>query len=198
MRQITLKYSGECRVCGKEIEAGQEATYEKRVGIFCLTCAPTDTEDIRAYRAEANERRADEYDEWAEKRRAKAESLERQNDPYRGDIAFCTQPGYIPERARANRRSEKAWEHSKTASTFEHKAAALRAGPRVKGDADKRWQAKREQVLTWLKVGTQVDTCHYGLGTVKKINRKTARITGCGVSRTFETTVDLAFLSPTN
>jgi len=196
MRQITLKYSGECRVCGKEIEAGQEAIYEKRVGIFCLTCAPTDPETIREFRQEAADRKADKYDEWATKRRIKASALHKQNEPYRGDIAFCTQPGRFPLRDKVNRRSEKAWEHSKTAQTFEHRAAGLRAGVRVKGDADKRWRAKREAVLAWLKIGTQVDTCHYGLGTVKKINRKTAKIINCGVSKTYETNVDLAFLSP--
>lgn len=68
--------------------------------------------------------------EWAEGRASKSAALLKRNEPYHGDIAFNTQPGHIPERARAIRRSEKAWEHQsmatrhdQVASTLEHQLA---------------------------------------------------------------------------
>jgi hypothetical protein len=63
--------------------------------------------------------------EWAEKRNAKVSSFERRAEPYRGDVAFNTQPGHIPERARLIRAQERAWEDSKMASHHEQKADGI-------------------------------------------------------------------------
>lgn len=71
--------------------------------------------------------RADRLEEWSEGRRAKADELHARNEPYRGDIAFNTQPGHIPERARAIRRTEKAWEHERTAADMAERAVGIRA-----------------------------------------------------------------------
>lgn len=76
-------------------------------------------------RRERMERRLEKRQEWAEGRTAKAASLLRQNEPFRGDIAFNTQPGHIPERARAIRRSEKAAEHWTMAQRHEAVAGEL-------------------------------------------------------------------------
>jgi hypothetical protein len=54
---------------------------------------------------------------------AKAQACHSIGDRYRGDIAFCTQPGHIPERARVIRATEKAFEHAKIAEHHEAKAA---------------------------------------------------------------------------
>lgn len=64
-------------------------------------------------------------EEWAAGRRAKAAGLLKQNEPFRGDIAFNTQPGHIPERARVIARSEKAYEHTQMAAHHVGKAAGL-------------------------------------------------------------------------
>lgn len=67
------------------------------------------------------ERRLD----WAAGRRDKARRLEAANEPFRGDVAFNTQPGHIPERARAIARSERAWEHQGVAAHHENKADGI-------------------------------------------------------------------------
>lgn len=71
------------------------------------------------------ERRVHQLRGIADRREAEAESLRKQNEPYRGDVAFNTQPGHIPERARAIRRDERAWEASKDASARRAKAAEI-------------------------------------------------------------------------
>lgn len=76
-------------------------------------------------RRERMERRAERRREWAAGREDKAAALERRNEPYRGDYAFNTQPGHIPERARANRRSERAFEHQKVAEHHLSRAAGI-------------------------------------------------------------------------
>lgn len=46
-------------------------------------------------------------------------------DPYRDDIAFNTQPGHIPERARVIRAQERGFEHSNMADHHESKADGI-------------------------------------------------------------------------
>ena len=53
MRAIIVKYDGECRKCGATLPVGVDAIYERHIGVFCPGCAPTDPEEIRAYRQEA-------------------------------------------------------------------------------------------------------------------------------------------------
>lgn len=195
MRPITVKYSGDCRKCGTEIPTGAPAVYERRVGIFCPPCAPTDTEAIRAVRQEAADTKADRYDGWAAKRREKADAALAYTSHYTNDHAFNTQPGHIPQRARIIAQEDRAFENLRTAQQFSAKAEGLRH-VRVAGDAERKWQAKREAALGWLRVGMRVETGTYGQGIVLRINRKTATVGNCGTSGTFKTPVDLAFLHP--
>lgn len=58
---------------------------------------------------ERRERRADRLRGWAAKREADANAALSAGEPYRHDIAFLTQPGHIPERARMNARDERAF-----------------------------------------------------------------------------------------
>ncbi len=193
MKTITLKYAGECRACGTTLPAGAAATYERRVGVFCPTCAPTDPEVIRNYRQEGADRKADRYDGWAAKRQERATAtLNYNRKHYTSDIAFNTQPGHIPLRARVIRQDDRARKSLRTAEHMQQKADSLRT-VRVAGDAELARQAKREATLGWLEVGMKVDTVIYGLGEVLKINRKTAKVR-TGVSGTWETNVDLSFL----
>lgn len=62
------------------------------------------------------ERKLEKRREWANGRQAKAAELHARNEPFRGDWAFATQPGHIPERARVIARTEKAFEHLRVAS----------------------------------------------------------------------------------
>jgi len=177
MRMLTLKYGGECRKCGADNKAGMDAVYEKRVGIFCPSCAPTDPEEIRALRQEAADRKADRYDGWAEKRKEKAAALLKPSEHFRDDHAFNTQPGHIPMRARIIAQEERAFESLDKAREMEAKAGRLRHGVRVAGDAERRRQARRNRVLAWLKIGQVVTRNGYQCdGIVQRINKKTATL----------------------
>ena len=57
------------------------------------------------------EARAERRAQWATSRRDQATALLQRNAPFRGDIAFNTQPGHIPERARAIAREDRASVH---------------------------------------------------------------------------------------
>ncbi len=196
MRSIVLRYAGECRKCGAALAVGVPAVYERRVGVFCPACGPTDPEEIRAYRQEAGDRRADRYEGWAAKRRERAEAtLSHNRKHYTGDIAFCTQPGHIPLRARVNARDARAFESLRVAERFERKAKALRH-VRVKGDKERQRQAKRDAIRPLLKVGMRVDTGIYGVGVVERINRKTATVGQTGASGTYRVRVDLSWVRP--
>jgi len=169
--------------------------YERSIGIFCLECEPKDSEEIRTYRQEAADHKADKYEDWASKRTEKAMSTLNHNRVYTSDIAFNTQPGHIPLRARVIAQNDKAYESLEVAKHLEEKAESLRH-VRVKGDAEKRWQALRDLNTTRFTVGDIVDTGIYGKGKILKINKKTAKIGNTGISGTFTINVDLAFLSP--
>lgn len=52
---------------------------------------------------ERREARAERLRGWAEKREKAAEATFKSHEIFRGDHAFNTQPGHIPERARVNR-----------------------------------------------------------------------------------------------
>jgi uncharacterized Zn finger protein (UPF0148 family) len=195
MKVITVKYQWECQKCGATLVVGDTAIYEKRVGIFCPECEPKDSEEIRAYRQEAADRKADKYEDWAAKRREKASAQLNSHPEIRHDIAFCTQSGRIPFRDRMNKADGRAFESLQVAEKMEAKADSLRH-VRVKGDAEKRWQRLRDINTSRFKVGDVVDTGIYGRGTILKINKKTAKIGNTGTSGTFTVNVDLAFLSP--
>ena len=190
MKPITVKYQGECRKCGTTLIPGETAIYEKRIGIFCPECEPKDSEEIRQYRQEAADHKADKYEEWAAKRREKASAQLNSYPEIRHDIAFCTQPGRIPFRERMNKADGRAFESLQVAEKMEAKADSLRH-VRVKGDADKRWQRVRDLNLTRFQVGDVVDCGMYAPGKILKINKKTAKIEG----RFENFNVDLAFLS---
>jgi len=78
-------------------------------------------------RRERLERKLENREAWADGRRAKADALHRRAEPYRGDTAFWTQPGHIPERARILRGLERAYEHGQVAAHHDSKAAGLEA-----------------------------------------------------------------------
>lgn len=76
-------------------------------------------------RRERMARRIERREEWADGRDGKAGALLKRNEPFRGDIAFNTQPGHIPERARVIKREDQAAEHHEKASHHRGVAATL-------------------------------------------------------------------------
>ena len=71
------------------------------------------------------EARIERREEWAATRQSRAASVFHESERYRGDYAFNTQPGHIPERARLIKREERAFEDVKMAEHHESKAAGL-------------------------------------------------------------------------
>ena len=179
MRQITAKYDGACKKCGADLKVGTPAMYEKYTGIFCVGCEPTDPEEIRAYRQERADRKADKYEEWAAKRRAVAEPITKKiRDIFHEDIALCTQPGPIPYRTKLIRQEDRAMESLAVAREMEEKADNLRNSVRVKGDAARKHQEDRDRIRPLLKVGELAHSWIYGILKVKKVNKKTVLLEG--------------------
>ncbi len=189
MRLITVKYNGNCAKCGASLEMGKQANYERSMGIFCIGCEPKDTEEIRQYRQERADIKADKYEAWAEKREQAATTQLNSNPEVRHDWAFITQPGHIPFRDRMNRADERAYESLDIARNMRAKAESLH-NVQVKGDTERARQGQRNATLSWLKLGMSVSTSLYGIGTVQKINQKTATIK----MGDFSCNVDLSWL----
>lgn len=76
-------------------------------------------------RRERLEAKVERRREWAAGRRDKASSLRGYTERYRGDVAFNTQPGHIPERARVIRMIDQGHEHAEMANHHEAKANGL-------------------------------------------------------------------------
>ena len=185
MRAITVRYAGECRKCGATIEVGSIAVHEKRVGIFCPACAPTEPEEIREYRQEAADKRADKYEEWAHKREVKAHAQLNSYPEIRHDWAFITQPGHIPFRARMNEADNRAFHSLNKAEWMRQKADRLRS-VRVAGDAERIREAKRQALDTVISKGSRVFDWCFGEGTVIGVYKKSYRIKfdrGCTYAR---------------
>lgn len=76
-------------------------------------------------RRERKEARMQRRLEWAAGREAKAASVDAYTDRYRGDIAFNTQPGHIPERARVIRMQDRAFQDRNMAANHRSKADGI-------------------------------------------------------------------------
>ena len=200
MRQIILKYGGECRKCNASLAQGETATYEKRVGIFCQPCAPTDVEEIRTYRQEAADRKTDKYEAWGQKRVGEATAtLNHIRERYRGDFAFNTQPGHIPERARVIRHEDRAFESMTKGEVMLGKAERLRH-VQVVGDAERKREAKREALDKIIVKGSRVFDNVFGVGTVVGIYSKSYRIkfdaSKADANNTFTCARDKSYVRP--
>ena len=193
MRELIVKYDGECARCGKDLTVGEQAMYEKSMGIFCMGCEPTETEDIRSFRLAKAERKADRYEGWAAKRVEKASVQLNSMPEVRHDWAFITQPGRIPLRERMNKADERAFESLKVADEMKRKASSLRH-VQVAGDAERKRQARREALDNVITKGTRVYDFCFGAGEVIGVYKKSYRIKfdqGCTYAR------DKSYVRPT-
>ena len=185
MRQLTVKYAGNCKKCGNGLEIGQTAMYEKSMGIFCVGCEPKDTEEVREYRTMKAEAKAERLNGWAEKREREAEAKLNSYPEIRHDWAFITQPGRIPFRERMNRSDERAMESLQVAQGMRQKAASI-LNVRVAGDAERKRQAFREKMDSVVKKGSRVRDFCFGDGEVIGVYSKSYRIKfdkGCTYAR---------------
>lgn len=76
-------------------------------------------------RRERKEARMQRRLDWAVGRDKKAASIDAYTDRYRGDIAFNTQPGHIPERARVIRMQDRAFQDRTMAEHHRSKADGI-------------------------------------------------------------------------
>jgi phage shock protein A len=71
------------------------------------------------------EARAERLQEWARKREDRAAAVLKAGEPFRGDIAFNTQPGHIPFRARLIAREDRAYESVTKAAAMRSRADGI-------------------------------------------------------------------------
>jgi uncharacterized Zn finger protein (UPF0148 family) len=192
MRQLTVKYQGECSKCGAALEIGTLAMYEKTTGIFCPGCEPKTVDEIRAFRTEKAERKAGRYQEWADKREKRAEVALNSHPEYRHDWAFITQPGHIPARARMNAADDRAFESLDIAKGMREKAENI-LNVRVAGDAERKRQANREESDKVFSVGSRVFDYSGGNGEIVKVCKKSYKVK---FDRGFTWLVDKSWIRP--
>ncbi len=192
MRQLEVKYQGECSACGAALEIGQPAMYEKTTGIFCVGCEPITVDEIRAFRTVKAEAKATRYDGWADKREKKAEAALNSFPTIRRDWAFITQPGRIPFRERMNKADDRAYESLKVAEGMRDKAENLRH-VRVAGDAERNREKIRAALDNLIKKGSRVFDHSGGEGTVIGVYSKSYRIK---FDRGFTWSRDKSFVRP--
>ena len=177
MRQITVRYAGTCAKCGNELQVGQAAVYEKSMGIFCVACEPKDEEEIREYRTIKAEKKAGRLMAKAERLEKEAEAKMSSFNSMRGDIAFLTQPGRIPARERMLRSYDRGIELIQEAKEAKERAEGIMYyKTRVKGDAERERQAKRDANDALIEVGSRVNDLCFGHGIVMRKNKKSYTI----------------------
>ena len=71
------------------------------------------------------EGRAERLREWAGKREDRAAAVFKASEPFRGDIAFNTQPGHIPFRAKLIAREDRAHESVAKAASMRSRADGI-------------------------------------------------------------------------
>jgi len=183
MRQISVKYEGPCAKCGATLEVGEPAMYEKSMGLFCIGCEPTNTEEIRTFRQAKADRKADRREKWAESAERKSIQYNRESQKMMSVIPMG-QPiliGHHSEKRDRNYR-QRAWDKMEKAVEFTDKAQYHRdkaenlRNVRVAGDAERRRQAKREHLDTLISKGSMVHDAVFGIGEVIGIYKKSYRI----------------------
>lgn len=76
---------------------------------------------------ERREARAERLREWAEKRETRAAAVFESHRPFTSDIAFNTQPGHIPFRARLIAQEDRAHESLRKAESMSQRAGGIEA-----------------------------------------------------------------------
>src|SRR3990172_2830557 len=174
MRQLTVKYEGYCKRCGELLEVGAAAMYERSMGIFCVRCEPQGVEEIREYRQEKAEHKAERLLNRAGNLDAKVEAIHKQCEPY-NDWAYATQPGHIPGRAQLIRKKEKGFEMWRESQALKEQAKNI-CKVRVAGDAETRRQKMRDANDTLISKGSFVHDFCFGEGEVVGVCKKSYRI----------------------
>lgn len=139
-------------------------------------------EQIREYRQAKLERKLARMRAKAERLEKIAEQKQAGFNKYRGDIAFLTQPAspsssFGKQRARLYGSYDKGIALQVEADELRKKAEWIeRRGVAVKGDAERKRQAQREQMDQLIRVGSKVYDFAFREGEVTRVNKKTYTI----------------------
>lgn len=146
---------------------------------------PEEVERIRAQRIARAERRAARRLEWAEGREMKANQAGEQARSMASVIPFG-QPILIGHHSERRDRAYRGRIHSKLGQEQEHlqiadyhrqKASNILAfGTRVRGDAERAREEKRQEQDALIMVGATISDFAFGRGIVVKVNKKTYTI----------------------
>jgi len=147
------------------------------------------TEEQRKIKKEKAERKARRLESRARRLLKKAQEIE---DSWPKDIihdiAFLTQPGHIPMRARIIRQHDKVLKLREEAKRLLEKAENIRIwGSRVRGDAERAREEKREKLDQEVQIGSRVFCPLYGWGEILKVYKKSYKVK---FDRGFVLTVD--------
>ena len=147
------------------------------------------TEEQRKIKKEKAERKARRVESRARRLLKEAQRIE---DSWPKDvihdIAFNTQPGHIPLRARIIRQHDKVLRLREEAKRLLEKAENIRIyGSRIKGDAERAREEKREKLDQEVQIGSRVYCPLYGWGEVLRIYKKSYKVK---FDRGFVLTVD--------
>ena len=175
MRQITIRYEGECRRCDKPLEIGQQAFYEKSMGVFCLGCEPKDTEEIRHFRQLKADKKADRLIGKAARLEREAEQKMSAFNEARKDWAWVSQPGHIPGRDKIINRYDKVYELLREARQARDRAESVQK-VRVAGDAERKRERIRQAMDQRVQKGSRVYDFCFGNGTIVSVHKKSYRI----------------------
>ena len=177
MRVIINKYQSACKRCNNTLEIGTEIYYEKSQGVFCIGCEPKTEDEIRYYRTLKAQKRADQLINKSNRLRIEANDKLKSEEHFRGDYAFNTQPGHIPERARLIRRWDKGRELLEESEKAKEKAESIMIyKTKVKGDAERKRELQRTEQDKIIKVGSIIYDFCFGKGIVVSIHKKSYRI----------------------
>jgi len=135
-------------------------------------------EEQRKIKKEKAERRAERIETKARRLLKEAQRIE---DSWPKDvihdIAFITQPGHIPMRARIIRQHDKVLRLREEAKRLLEKAENIRIyGSRVRGDAERVREEKRERLDQEVQIGSRIYCPLYGWGEVLRIYKKSYRV----------------------
>lgn len=164
-----------CTKCGADTGASWKT--------LCMTHWRTQSpDDIRAYRQAKLERKAARLRKWADSRDSKAEGQMSEFNTLRQDWSWVTQPNIPTARGRAFARSRErvmnrydaGMRLSIEADKMRQKAEWLeKTGAVVKGDAERKRQAKREAIDAQVNIGDIVHHFLYNEVEILKKNKKT-------------------------
>jgi hypothetical protein len=182
---------GTCIKCASETGAEWKT--------LCIACWRSRTPDeVRAQRQAKIDRKVARLNKWADSRDIQAENKMSSFNTYRKDWSWLTQPAnassaFGRSRQRVMDRYDSGMKLSIEADDMRKKAEYLqKTGAVVKGDAEKKRQAKRDHMDTLVKVGDVVQSWIVGECTIVKINKKTYTVRNHRTGNTF--TQDKSFI----